>query len=163
METFPFGNRIRQSQLIFYREMSNWARSIFIRYSSPAFAFSNWYVTPKPESIEVNVKTPPEVGSSHSKFLDLAELWSESPIQNWNLRCHSHTFFFYGYAHNAIAQKSPGILVGLFKASSCPKEADISLPVTPAAMANPAVALQTLSAWDVLERRGSLSVSGYNQ
>lgn len=68
---FPFWER--QSQLIYYREMSNWEKSTFIRYSSPALAFSNWCVTPEPESIEVNVKTPPEFGSSNSKFSDLAE------------------------------------------------------------------------------------------
>lgn len=53
-ETFPFGNRIRQSQLMYNREMSNWARSILIGYTNLAFAFSNWYVPPDPESLEIN-------------------------------------------------------------------------------------------------------------
>lgn len=50
-ETFPFGSTIRQSQLMYNREMSNWARSILIGYTNLAFAFSNWYVPPDPESL----------------------------------------------------------------------------------------------------------------
>lgn len=53
-------------------------------YTSPAFAFSNWYVSPDPGSIEVNLKTPAEVGSSYSHFLDLAESCFKSPIQSLN-------------------------------------------------------------------------------
>lgn len=102
--TFPFGNRMRRSQLIYNREMSNWARSILIRYTSPAFAFSKWYASPDPESIEVNLKAPPEVGSSHSHFFDLAECWFESSIQNLNIGLPPLLFFFYMPACSGTAQ-----------------------------------------------------------
>lgn len=95
--TFSFGNRMRRSQLIYNREMSNWARSILIGYTSPAFAFSKRYASPDPESIEVNLKTPPEVGSSHSHFFDLAECWFESSIQNLNIGLPPLLFFFSFY------------------------------------------------------------------
>lgn len=105
-ETFPFGNRIRQSQLIYNREMSNWARSILIGYTSPAFAFSNWYVSPDPESSEVNLKTFPETGSSHPHFLDLTKCWFEFPIQNLNIGLPPLFFFCYMQTCSGIAQTS---------------------------------------------------------
>lgn len=86
--------------------MSNWARSILIGYTSPAFAFSNWYVSPDPESSEVNLKTFPEIGSSHPHFLDLTKCWFEFPIQNLNIGLPPLFFFCYMQTCSGIAQTS---------------------------------------------------------